>query len=202
MIDEQVLALAGIVQPLAQVRQLSLTGTHDTHILKTGLDSLLRFDAASTTAVYGTTRALIPGLQKLQAFFAGQRMDDELRKLVIAVLQLERRFLRHDTAMMTMREGLISVKQMVNRLGNSTDPQVITALATLYMNTLSRLRPQIMITGNPTYLAEPMVAASIRALLLCAIRSTVLWRQLDGKLWHFLFSKQALSVATQHALRH
>ena len=41
----------------------------------------------------------------------------------------------------------------------------------------------------------PCVVAEIRAMLLAALRSAVLWRQLDGSLWDFLLRRRELVQA-------
>jgi high frequency lysogenization protein len=53
-----------------------------------------------------------------------------------------------------------------------------------------------MVQGNPVYLAQPPVVAEIRAILLCALRSAVLWRQLGGSQWDlYLRRPQLLGAA-------
>ncbi|WP_368666252.1 DUF489 family protein [Corallococcus sp. CA041A] len=44
------------------------------------------------------------------------------------------------------------------------------------------------------------VVAEIRALLLAAVRSAVLWRQLGGSYWDFLFSRKAMIEAVDRLL--
>jgi high frequency lysogenization protein len=53
----------------------------------------------------------------------------------------------------------------------------------------------VMVQGNPHYLGQPGVVAEIRAILLAAVRAAVLWRQLGGSYWDFLFSRRAMAAA-------
>jgi Uncharacterized protein involved in purine metabolism len=46
-----------------------------------------------------------------------------------------------------------------------------------------------MVQGNPHYLGRNDVVAEIRALLLAAVRSALLWRQMGGSQWDFLFKR-------------
>ena len=48
-----------------------------------------------------------------------------------------------------------------------------------------------MVQGNPHYLGQADVVAEIRAVLLAALRSAVLWRQMGGSLWDFLLGRRA-----------
>ena len=71
--DARVLALAGLVQALQQVRRIADTGQGDGAVLDAALDSVFRIDAESPTGVYGGVSALRPGLVLLQRLHeAGQ----------------------------------------------------------------------------------------------------------------------------------
>ena len=62
-----------------------------------------------------------------------------------------------------------------------------------------KLRPRVLVQGNPHYLGQANVVAEIRAVLLAALRSAVLWRQLGGSLWDFLLRRRQM-VASIDAL--
>jgi high frequency lysogenization protein len=83
----------------------------------------------------------------------------------------------------------------------SAHPDVLSALGALYADTISHLRPKVMVHGNPHYLGQPGVVAEIRAILLAAVRSAVLWRQLGGSLWDLLLSRRAMADAASEWLR-
>jgi len=46
-----------------------------------------------------------------------------------------------------------------------------------------------MVSGEHGHLANPMIAARVRAVLLAGIRSAVLWHQLGGRRLQLLFSR-------------
>lgn len=187
----RVLALAGLVQALKQVRQVADTGQADGAVLSTALDSVFRIDAESPDAIYGDAAALRPGLLLLRDYFRNQNEDEYLPKLALAVTQLERRFVR-DTAMaQRVHERIVELALEATRLG-STHPEVLSELGKLYAETVSNLRPRVMVQGNPHYLGQADVVAEIRAVLLAALRSAVLWRQMGGSLWDFLLRKREL----------
>ena len=50
---------------------------------------------------------------------------------------------------------------------------MLSALGGLYADTISHLRPRVMVQGNPHYLGQPGVVAEIRAILLAAVRSAL-----------------------------
>lgn len=191
--DERLLALAGLVQALQQVRRIADTGQADAAILATALDSVFRIDAVSPSAVYGNESAVRPGLLLLRDYFRNESRDELLPRLSLAVLQLERRFSHHAMAQQ-VRDGITALAPSATRL-DSTHPEVLTALGSLYADTVSHLRPRVLVQGNPHYLGQATVVAEIRAVLLAALRSAVLWRQLGGSLWDFLLRRRDMVVA-------
>jgi len=198
-ISQRVLALAGLVQALAQVRRIADTGQADAAILATALDSVFRIDADSVEEVYGDPAALQPGLELLRGYFADGAKDPLLPKLALAVMQVERRFSADEDLGHRVQQGLLAAAAPAQRLGNS-HPEVLAALGSLYADTISHLRPRVLVQGNPHYLGQANVVAEIRAVLLAAVRSAVLWRQLDGSLWDFVLRRREMSDAIAEQL--
>ncbi|SDY53294.1 high frequency lysogenization protein [Lysobacter sp. yr284] len=198
-LSERVLALAGLAQALAQVRRIADTGQANASVLETALESVFRIDASSPSAVYGNVAQLRPGLVLVQDYFTSRSHDEHLPRLALAVLQLERRFVQDAAMADKVLGGIRAQADQAQRLGSS-HPDVIAALGTLYADTLSHLRPRVLVQGNPHYLGQPGVVAEVRAVLLAAVRSAVLWRQLGGSYWDFLLRKRAMVDATEARL--
>ena len=196
----RVLALAGLAQALAEVRRIADTGQADARVLTTALDSVFRIDAASPEAVYGGAGNLRPGLTLLRDYLSGQARDEQLPRLALAVLQLERRFVRDLTMTERVRAGIRGQSTKAAEQGSS-HPEVLSHLGALYSETLSHLRPRVLVQGNPHYLGQASVVAEVRAVLLAAVRSAVLWRQLGGSLWDLLLRKRDLLAAVNEQLR-
>jgi high frequency lysogenization protein len=192
--EQRALALAGLLQSLKQVRQIADTGQADAGVVATAIDSVFRIDAESPLAVYGGASALRPGLLLLRGYFGNDGKDELLPRLALAVLQLERRFVRDAGMAQRVHEGVLALAPAAARLGNQ-HPDVLAALGALYADTISHLRPRVLVQGNPHYLGQTGVVAEIRAMLLAALRSAVLWRQLDGSLWDFLLRRRELVQA-------
>jgi high frequency lysogenization protein len=115
-------------------------------------------------------------------------------------LQLERRFVGETNTVGAVAGGINEIAAQAESSG-STHPEVLSALGALYADTISHLRPRVMVQGNPHYLGQPGVVAEIRAILLAAVRSAVLWRQLGGSYWDFLFARRAMADAASEWLR-
>ena len=189
--EDRLLALAGMAQALAQVRRLADTGQADGAHLQPLVESVFRIDADTPAAVYGGVASVAPGLRILRAHFGNQARDPLLPRLALALLQVERRFVADEGAVDGVRERIDALAPLAQARG-PLDRDVLAGLARIYVEHISPLRPRIMVQGNPHYLAQADLVGEVRAALLAALRSAVLWRQLDGTLWDFLLRKRAL----------
>ena len=192
--EDRVLALAGLAQALRLVRRIADTGQADAAIVSTALDSVFRIDAPSPVGVYGDVASLRTGLRDVRDYLANNGDDPLLPRLALSVTQLERRFSRDEAMARRVHEGIVALAPAAERLG-SGHPDVLAGLGSLYADTISHLRPRVLVQGNPHYLAQPGVVAEIRAVLLAALRSAVLWRQLGGSPWDFLFRRGDMAAA-------
>ena len=193
---DRALAFAGLTQACKLVRQIADTGQAETEPLTVCIDTLFRFDADSVEAVYGGVAGLRPGLRALvEQIDGGNARDAMLMKLIASVLSVERSYNASRGTPEKVKHGLEQIARQREHWG-PTHPTVLSRLGELYAATISGLRPRIMVQGNPVYLAQPPVVAEIRAILLCALRSAVLWRQLGGSQWDlYLRRPQLLGAA-------
>ena len=189
--EDRLLALAGMAQALAQVRRLADTGQADGAHLQPLIESVFRIDADTPAAVYGGMASVAPGLRILRAHFGNEARDPMLPRLALALLQVERHFVADEDAVQGVRNGIETLAPLAQSHG-ALDRGVLAGLARIYVEYISPLRPRIMVQGNPHYLAQADLVGEVRAALLAALRSAVLWRQLDGSLWDFLLRKRAI----------
>lgn len=199
MMQERVLALAGLAQALKQVRRIAETGQADAAVLGTALQSVLRVDAASAADVYGGAGNVRPGLRLLHGYLNNLPDDEQIPKLAFAVMQLERRFVNDHEMVQRVQRGIAAANVEAAHT-SPTHPQVLGSLGTLYADTVSHLRPRVMVQGNPHYLGQADIVSEIRAVLMAALRSTVLWRQMGGNYLDFLLRRKQLLGAVEQTL--
>ena len=77
---------------------------------------------------------------------------------------------------------------------------MIGRLAALYVATLSRLKPRVMVTGNPQMLQQDAIVERVRTCLLAAVRSAVLWRQVGGRQWQLLVHRKQCAMLARGLL--
>lgn len=194
---DRALALAGLLQAVQLVQQMAQTGQAESKPLGACIDSLFRFDAETPEAVFDGATQLVPGLQRLVAQLdGGSGRDAALTRMAMTVLHLERRFIRQHGAVDAVRTGLADIARQHVHWG-PTHPTVLARLGDLYAKELSPIGPRVLVQGNPVYLGQPDLVGEVRATLLAAIRAAVLWRQLGGSYWDFLFGRRALAQAAR-----
>ncbi|MCB1866846.1 MAG: high frequency lysogenization protein HflD [Chromatiales bacterium] len=186
--ERTAIALAGLFQATALVDQIARTGIADSETMSTCLESIFRIDADSTAAVYGGLEHLQPGLRLLvQQLEGGQGRNLQVTQYVIVLLQLERRLSANAAMLAQLRDGIERIDKLRQRLGALHD-DVIAPLSELYVQTVSTLRPRVIVRGQAGHLNRPLVATRVRALLLAGVRAAVLWSQVGGGrlqlMWH------------------
>lgn len=196
------LSLAGIFQATHLVEQVAKTGNIPADAFKCTIESVFDLNPPNTLAVYGgNIENLRIGLEAM-------------RELLRANSQKHRDTLRYSLGVLHLQKKLSGRRDMLNVIGSriaqaaqqaehfsSTHDNVISNLATLYSETLSTFRFRIQVNGDYNYLQQQRIANQIRALLLAAVRSTMLWRQLGGNRWQLLFYRKHIAQQVENLLR-
>lgn len=173
----------------------------DNVALEASLASVFTLDADTTEAVYGGVEGVRLGLKTLQEQLAksGAPRDIELTRYVIGVMRLERRLAGRPEMLERIRKGIVDAQQQRQALGVA-HPDVVACLAEIYTATISTLTPRIIVQGEQGYLSNLETAHKVRALLLAAIRSAVLWRQCGGSRLRLLFARNTTLRAIEKLL--
>lgn len=189
-LTDKVIALAGIFQAAQLVQQIARNGMTDAEAFKTCISTLFKIDASSVEDVYGSVQKLRPGLKILVDLFdkRGEKLDMEITRYVIAALVLERKLSKKPEMLNKISEGVERAERQAEHFSIIHD-NVLASLADIYSNTISQLAPRIMVNGEGGYIDIPDNANKIRALLLAAIRSAVLWRQKGGGRLQLIFGR-------------
>jgi high frequency lysogenization protein len=199
MNEERTLALAGLFQATALAQQLANEGRCDEQALEASLSSVFRIDAPSVVGVYGNVASVRLGLRTLVAQLDETGRDMAVTRMAVTVLRLERSLAARRDLLDHLQQGILAAKRQVDHFGQAS-PQVIGRLAELYASTLSTLKPRVMVTGNPQLLQQAAVVERVRASLLAAVRSAVLWRQVGGRQWQLLLYRRQCSMLARGLL--
>ena len=200
-LTNQVIALAGIAQTAALVEQLAATGKADEIALETSLKSILKTESDSVLDIYDNDLANLKlGLEHLNAQLTGYEIayPDEARYAASLVF-LERQLCEQKSMLKTISVGIERAKAQTEHF-HVLHENVLANFGDMYLQTVSKLQPRIMVNGVPDYLSRPDVANKIRACLLAGIRSAMLWKQCGGRRWKFLLFRKKTQVEVARLL--
>ncbi|SHG83676.1 high frequency lysogenization protein HflD [Ferrimonas marina] len=197
-IELRTMAFAGICQAIDQVRDIARHGHVEEEMLRGSVQSILVTDPETPDQVFADVD-LTTGYQVVvEQLGDGSRKDVDLTRYLVGVLALERKLAAKPAAMSMLAERLTQVKRQTHHF-ELTDEQVLSNLASVYSDVISPLGSRIQVVGTPMQLQQTSNQYKIRTLLLAAIRSAVLWRQLGGKRRHLVMARRALvQTANQH----
>ncbi len=196
---DRVIALAGLMQAIRLVQQMADTGSAEGRPLEASLASVFRIDADSATAVYGGIGGVESGLKALVQHIDGTQRHPNTARIGFSVLLVERKLASRRDLLDRIGQGIADIESQASESG-LTHPTVLARLGELYASTVSTLSPRVLVQGNPLYLSQAPVVAEIRALLMAAMRSAVLWRQMGGTYWDFVLRRQAIGSIARHLL--
>jgi high frequency lysogenization protein len=201
-VAERALALAGIYQACSLVGSIAYQGTADIAAQEICIRSLFVTSPKDTADVFGGSNMIAEnlriGLDKMvEQFSETDKRDVELTRYVISVLALERKLGKNNAMLNNLSVGIDKARNQAEHFSPCHE-NVIANLADLYVNTISTLSPRIIVRGEHGHLANPLNASRVRALLLAAVRSAILWRQCGGNRWQLLFQRNNIVTAANN----
>ena len=201
-LHDKTLALAGIFQASALVQQVATTGHLDSEPLETCLKSVIELNPDDLTNIYGSPRNLNMGLKLIISQFGANdnKTDIDIARYTISLMHLEKKLAKQPQMLQRISDGVDRAREQLEHFP-ITHENIIANLAGIYAETISKIPPKIMVSGDNQYLGDSHVADKIRALLLCGMRSAVLWRQLGGSRWQVLFQRKKLVMQAEQILK-
>ena len=190
---DRVLALAGIFQAARLTQQIARRGAADGEAVQTSIASLFKIDSASVEDVFDGVRGLALGLHTLCGQLeGGGRRNPEITRYSIALIQLERKLAASPPLLERIAAGVAATDQRRQHF-SLLHSNILAQLAQLYVDTISTLRPRIMVSGESLHLQNPDNVNKIRSLLLAGIRAARLWRQVGGRKLELMFRHRRLT---------
>jgi len=199
--QESNIAFAGICQAAALVHELATTGNCDDTILSHTLRSVTVTDPSETIEVYGGYDKIELGYKTLVAQLSNKNSgpDSALTRYMIGLVALERKLARRNDILNLLGERVSQVKRQMHHF-DIIEEQILSNMASIYVDLISPLGTKIQIAGTATFLQQPLVRDKIRSVLLSGIRSAVLWRQTGGKRRHVVFNRKHMVEQAQQQL--
>lgn len=190
-LENQALALAGVAQFTLYAHELASEGRDLAPRFDRATQAIFCTDPDSAIDVYGDRSGVADGIRYLRVQLSGQRPDAKgaaIARYIGQILKLSGKVLGDEQALGRIRGA-------IDRARLAESDEVANILNAAYRDTISPMKPQIMLHGEPTYLKNEYIQRRIRTQLLAAIRCGVMWRQCGGGFVSLFFRRKALLAA-------
>ena len=197
---DRCIALAGVFQAAELASQVAHRGIADTNAMEASIHSLFQINSDTVENVYNGLSGVATGLRIIIQQLEGTNSRKlETTRYVISLLHLERKLGRN----MGMQEKIAKgIRTGSDRLIHYPllHANILAGIAEIYFDTISTLKPRIMVQGDPLHLKNPENINKIRSLLLAGIRSAMLWRQCGGSRLKILLGRNSLVHAARELM--
>jgi len=207
-IYHRVLALAAMVQCAHLVSGIARKGLADAGEIETCISSIFASSGNTSEQMYGDKAKLRTGLVMLSRLLQGEDMGKdvqrtkELMAYTAAMMTLERKLSRNPDMLKKMAEGMRRIEKQSEYFKGFMHDNVIAAISDLYGETISTMKPRIIVRGKSDYLRHSGNTNKVRALLLAGIRGAHLWRTHGGSHLQLLLRRRALGRKATELLKH
>jgi len=185
-INQRAAALAALTQATYLVNRIARNGTADTEDCGVLMESIFADGAnhasQSVLDLYGGAAQLDTGLRICSQLLQGEQIPDAKAMMVYSagLIALERRLRKNAPMRQHIADGMQRITQQRQYFGDAMHSNVIAALADLYGNTISTMKPRIIVRGKPEYLSQTNNTQRVRALLMSGLRAAHLWQHHGG----------------------
>ena len=196
-LKNETISLGAIYQACNEIKKIAWQGEINNNIIEPLINSVYQTTSEEIEDVFISIKRLNSGLDFLRRQLVGDAFsrDGEVSRYFEAIGILVKNMNKNNEVLNKLRTAL--TKQSMPIKEDNLDQHAIF-LSELYLGTISTVEPRIIVNGDNKYLTDKKNAAMIRSLLLCAIRSYILWQQSGGsKLRIFIFKKKIAELAVK-----
>lgn len=194
-LEQRAIALAALTLVARQVNDIALKGTWDVEDFRCLIHSIFEQDSPSAAGLYGGVHNLRGGLKLSNRLLSAELDAGQARPLlscIAALLRLEKRLAKNPAMLAKLAEGLDRIRKQARYFGDETHENVIASIAALYGETLSTIKPRIIVHGKEEHLRQQAHTQRIRALLMAGIRAAHVWHAAGGTQATLLLHRRAL----------
>ena len=194
-LKNETISLGAIYQACNEIKKIAWQGEININVIEPLINSVYQITSENIDDIYISTKRLNTGLDFLRRRLVGDAFsrDAEVTRYFEAIGILIKNMNKEEDIFNTLRKQLAEQTMPVQE-DNLGDHALF--LSNLYLSTVSKVEPRIIVNGDNKYLTDKKNAAMIRTLLLCAIRSYILWKQSGGSKFRiFIFKKKIAELA-------
>ena len=194
-LKNETISLGAIYQACNEIKKIAWQGEINNNIIEPLINSVYQTTSEEIEDVFISIKRLNSGLDFLRRQLVGDAFsrDGEVSRYFEAIGILVKNMNKKDEVLNKLRTELTKQSMPINE--DNLDQHALF-LSELYLSTISKVEPRIIVNGDNKYLTDKNDAAMIRSLLLCAIRSYILWQQSGGSKFRiFIFKKKIAELA-------
>ena len=194
-LKNEVISLGAIYQASSEIKKIAWEGKVNNKFIEPLIYSVYQTTSNEIEEIYINLKRLNTGLDFLRKQYVGDAFsrDAEVDSYFEAINILVKNMNKNTKIISNLRDELSSHKESVTEDNLHEHAEF---LSNLYLKTISTINPRIIVNGDNIHLTDSKNASMIRALLLSAIRSFILWEQSGGtKFRIFLFKKRMAEIA-------
>ena len=196
-LKNETISLGAIYQACNEIKKIAWQGEINNNIIEPLINSVYQTTSEEIEDVFISIKRLNSGLDFLRRQLVGDAFsrDGEVSRYFEAIGILVKNMNKKDEVLNKLRTELNRQSMPINE--DNLDQHALF-LSELYLSTISTVEPRIIVNGDNKYLTDKKNAAMIRSLLLCAIRSYILWQQSGGSKFRiFIFKKKIAELAVK-----
>ena len=196
-LKNETISLGAIYQACNEIKKIAWQGEINNNIIEPLINSVYQTTSEEIGDVFINIKRLNSGLDFLRRQLIGDAFsrDGEVSRYFEAIGILVKNMNKKDDVLNKLRTELTKQSMPINE--DNLDQHALF-LSELYLSTISTVEPRIIVNGDNKYLTDKKNAAMIRSLLLCAIRSYILWQQSGGSKFRiFIFKKKIAELAVK-----
>lgn len=188
--------MAALSQAAYLVDSIARKGIVDTDDFRAMLDSLFA-DAGTATSplnIYGDMSHLRTGMRISSKILRGDQLPQSklLMTYSAGLLSLERRLSKDSNMRRKLAEGMKRIDKQRQYFGDSMHSNIIAAVADLYGETISTMKPRIIVRGKSEHLSQTANTQRVRTLLMAGLRAAHIWHRHGGGHLNLLIRRKAL----------
>ena len=196
-LKNETISLGAIYQACNEIKKIAWRGEINNNIIEPLINSVYQTTSEEIEDVFISIKRLNSGLDFLRRQLVGDAFsrDGEVSRYFEAIGILVKNMNKKDDVLNKLRTELTKQSMPINE--DNLDQHALF-LSELYLSTISTVEPRIIVNGDNKFLTDKKNAAMIRSLLLCAIRSYILWQQSGGSKFRiFIFKKKIAELAVK-----
>ncbi|MBQ8478327.1 MAG: DUF489 family protein [Succinivibrio sp.] len=209
-IKSEAIALSALFQCCTQIYRIANTGYYDDAALACVLRSVLVTNPKTVEDIYPQDKLKVGFAQLSDSFgksISPKTMENiEITKMALKVISLTITLLKNNKVLNRLSDEIDELSKTIPEQYENFfegSPEVVNQqstirlFGTLYKSIISPNFPKLLICGKESCLSIVENQEKIRALLLCAIRAVILWRQVGGRRRYLFFRRAQIVEYTQ-----